>query len=422
MKKLFLSLALILGILTIPITSYATVQNTTNTVQYAGDNISTSFAFNNNVYLTTDLIVSEVTNSVVTPLTLNTNYTVALTAISGTTGAYTATINLAGGSQPAGALPVGTTLVITRSIPFTQLINISDYSPTPAATWNQALDRSSILSQQLYNYIQRSILQPITATSSINFPSANNGYCVGWNGTTLSNFTCGAGSSIPVPITNGYLAAITGANLVNTSSIYGTTAIATAQGGTGATANANAANGVVVLNGSSQLPAVSGVLLTNVNATTMSNVPYIKVTNTQTSGTGGGSTSAGSWNTLILNTKDSDTASISTLNSNSLALPAGTYQLSALAELSGLGNSTSQIRLYNSTASSVLLLGTSSDWGVGGSITTSYNTIRGQFTLAVPSSVLLQYTVGVALATNGQGIPADAGTEVYTIAEFTKIQ
>jgi len=39
--------------------------------------------------------------------------------------------------------------------------------------------------------------------------------------------------------------------------------LSTANGGTGSTASANAANGVVVLNGSGQLPAVSGALLTN---------------------------------------------------------------------------------------------------------------------------------------------------------------
>lgn len=44
---------------------------------------------------------------------------------------------------------------------------------------------------------------------------------------------------------------------------YITGTLPTANGGTGATANANAASGVVVLNASSQLPAVSGALLTN---------------------------------------------------------------------------------------------------------------------------------------------------------------
>src|ERR1039458_4727782 len=129
MKKLFLSLSLLLGLITLPVLSFATVQNTINTVPYKGDGVSTSFTFNNNVYAATDLNVYEFTvlsgNQV--QLTLNVNYTVALTAVSGTTGAYTAIVNLAGGSNPAGALPVGTNLYLVRNIPYTQLINISDY-------------------------------------------------------------------------------------------------------------------------------------------------------------------------------------------------------------------------------------------------------------------------------------------------------
>ena len=114
MKRLFLSLALALGIFAIPIPSFATVSSNVNTVQYSGDGHSTSFSFNNNVYLASDLNVYETTAGVSTLLTLNTNYSVSLTAISGVTGAYTASINLAGGSSPAGALAVGTQLTILR--------------------------------------------------------------------------------------------------------------------------------------------------------------------------------------------------------------------------------------------------------------------------------------------------------------------
>lgn len=58
------------------------------------------------------------------------------------------------------------------------------------------------------------------------------------------------------------LATITTANKVNVSAITGT--LATSHGGTGSTANANAANGVVVLDGSSKLPAVDGSQLTGI--------------------------------------------------------------------------------------------------------------------------------------------------------------
>ena len=192
-KRLFLSLALTLGIFTIPIQSFATVQSTIDKKIYQGDNISTVFSFPYNIYLATDLAVYETvtSTSVTTQLTLNTNYTVTLTAISGVTGAYTASINLAGGSSPAGALAVGTQLTILRSLPLTQLINISDYSATPAATWNQALDRDAIKEQQLQEQINRAILAPVNSTAPSGYTLPNpiaNAY-IGWDatGTFLTN-------------------------------------------------------------------------------------------------------------------------------------------------------------------------------------------------------------------------------------------
>ena len=193
MKRLFLSLALALGIFAIPLPSFATVQSTVDKKIYQGDGISTVFSFPYNIYLVTDLAVYETVSSTAntTKLVLNTNYTVTLTAISGVTGAYTATINLAGGSSPAGALAVGTQLTILRSLPLTQLINISDYSATPAATWNQALDRDVIREQQLQEQINRAILAPVNSTAPSGYTLPNpvaNAY-IGWDatGTFLTN-------------------------------------------------------------------------------------------------------------------------------------------------------------------------------------------------------------------------------------------
>ena len=195
MKRILISLALMFGIFAIPIQSFATVQSTIDKKIYQGDNISTVFSFPYNIYLTTDLAVYETvtSTSVTTQLTLNTNYTVTLIAISGVTGAYTATINLAGGSSPAGALAVGTQLTILRSLPLTQLINISDYSATPAATWNQALDRAIILTQQMQEQINRAVLAPVNSTSNAGYSLPNpipNGY-IGWDatGTFLINIS-----------------------------------------------------------------------------------------------------------------------------------------------------------------------------------------------------------------------------------------
>jgi hypothetical protein len=74
------------------------------------------------------------------------------------------------------------------------------------------------------------------------------------NGTVTAAKLAGA-------ISDSLLSPITTAGKVNVSSITGTLPVT--NGGTGATAAANAASGVVVLNASSQLPAVSGALLTN---------------------------------------------------------------------------------------------------------------------------------------------------------------
>lgn len=53
--------------------------------------------------------------------------------------------------------------------------------------------------------------------------------------------------------------------------------LGTAHGGTGSSANANAANGVVMLNASSQLPAVSGALLTNLPAPSDASITQVKL-------------------------------------------------------------------------------------------------------------------------------------------------
>ena len=58
-----------------------------------------------------------------------------------------------------------------------------------------------------------------------------------------------------------------GAGVIPSANIGITLPVSTANGGTGSTANANAASGVVVLNASSQLPAVSGALLTGISIT-----------------------------------------------------------------------------------------------------------------------------------------------------------
>ena len=82
--------------------------------------------------------------------------------------------------------------------------------------------------------------------------------------TNLPSIPLGAGV---IPKENLTSVAQKGANSDITSLAAITTALSTAQGGTGKTADANTANGVVVLDASSKLPAVDGSQLTNITGT-----------------------------------------------------------------------------------------------------------------------------------------------------------
>lgn len=149
------------------------------------------------------------------------------------------------------------------------------------------------------------------------------------------------------------------------------------------------------------------------------NVPYVKASETQSSGVSGQtSLSTGSFLTVILNTKDNDTQSIASLSSNEITLPAGTYKVDISVPLWRTG--ASQAILFNVTGSTTLLNGTSEDSANGGSFATSHSTIKGIITLAGSTALAVKVQVGSSSGA-AIGIAASYGTEVYTIAEFTKI-
>lgn len=269
MKKLLLYLILALSAISLPISSFATVSSTTSKVVYTGDGVSSSFSFSFNIYKNTDLVVQKIliSTGVATTLVLNSDYTVTLTHSSPTPGAITLS---------TGALASTFQLVILRTLPLTQLINITDpYYTTPAATWNEAHDRSTMLSQQLQEQLSRSILGPTTSSTTITLPAGVAGQCLGWDGTgtQFTNLTCsgssggGGGSAFNPPIADSQLQAITTASKVNGSAIY---SLSSVPSGAGLLPIANipvgtSASSIVQLNGSAQLPAVSGVNVTNVS-------------------------------------------------------------------------------------------------------------------------------------------------------------
>lgn len=141
-----------------------TVSSTENRKQYAGNGATTSFATSPVVFfVAADLTVYIVNNTTgaVTNLTLNTHYTVS------GGGGSTGTVNLAGGSSPHGALLTGTTLVIVRDLAITQASDFVNNDSSDAEVAEDALDRLTMIAQQLDARLDRSIAQQDSDTINL---------------------------------------------------------------------------------------------------------------------------------------------------------------------------------------------------------------------------------------------------------------
>lgn len=144
----------------------------------------------------------------------------------------------------------------------------------------------------------------------------------------------------------------------------------------------------------------------------------IRVSYSVPSGTLGPGYTAGSWQTISLNTIDTDTSDSVTISSNMVTIPAGKYYVAANAYLlySAVGNG--RLRLYNNTNSTVLLQGVNSR-SAGNNIANS-GFLDGFFEIATDSQIALQsYT---AVATTGAASTLSTGAqEVFTILTFLKL-
>jgi len=140
-----------------------TVASALNRKTYAGDDATTVFATSPVVFFeAADLDVYTVVDAtgVETLLTLNTDYTVSGGSATGAVG----TVDLSGGSAPYGALPTGETLLILRVL---DLLQESDYvqnDPSDANVQETAIDRLTMIVQQLSEENDRAIQLPVTSS------------------------------------------------------------------------------------------------------------------------------------------------------------------------------------------------------------------------------------------------------------------
>lgn len=160
--------------------SWATVPNATPLKNvYSCNSATTQFPYSFPISATSDMTVYTVDSS--GKVTQQVNFTVDTTNVW--------VVYPASGSPCA----TGNQLVLLPATPQTQLLSLTSRSPFVATAIGEALDKLTIIDQQLQEQINRAILSPVNqnAGSGITFPSPQANQYIGWDatGTVLVNLS-----------------------------------------------------------------------------------------------------------------------------------------------------------------------------------------------------------------------------------------
>ena len=382
------------------------VSNQTDKIYGAGNGVTQTFSFPFKIFDSSQILAYLINTSsgiVTGPLTLTTDYSISINAV---TEGGTITFVV--------APPTGSNWFIKRLVPYTQAAVIPTEGPLPGLQISNQLDLMTMMVIQDQEAVSRCLQLPTTYTGTlpIYVPTPQAGLALGWDPNTLQlvNLMVTAVGTIAVPISNANLSPLTVANLVKGSALY---SLASIVAGAGVIPIANIPTGTTV--GTVPVLDANGkVAYANLNY-----FPVVKLSNTQSSGTNGGTATSGSWLTLPVNTKDRDASAICTLNTNQITLPAGTYRVKATQQFYDVGSC--QIRLYNSTDSTIVSTGST---GFAQQTTTAsggVSQIDDIITIAAGKTLVFQYQVTTTEATNGLGLAASFGSEVFGIFVFEKI-
>jgi len=165
---------------------------------FTGNGITTAFPFTFKVFSETEVLVVLTDNSLSTPVeytqVLATDYTVALNANQDTTPG--GTVNMVVAPATGNLLTVGSQVPLSQA---TVLINNGGFYPTVI---NDALDKITILMQQLSETVSRAVTLPFSSSASGDLPPVSPGSLIGWkaDGSGLDNVGAsgvGAGSIVP---------------------------------------------------------------------------------------------------------------------------------------------------------------------------------------------------------------------------------
>lgn len=147
-----------------------TVSNTNNTMKYTGGG-GTTLPYTFQIFAAGDLVVTQIITAtgISTTLGLNSGYTVDGVG-SGSGGNVYLTVD------PGSAY----TIVIQRVLGLTQGIHYVPNDPFPSTSHEQALDRLTMITQQLQEQINRCIKLNLLSAGNITFPTPQAGMLLAW--------------------------------------------------------------------------------------------------------------------------------------------------------------------------------------------------------------------------------------------------
>lgn len=148
---------------------------------------------------------------------------------------------------------------------------------------------------------------------------------------------------------------------------------------------------------------------------------YAKVSDQKSDGTGGGTFTSGAWQPRDINTEDSDTQNILSIDTNQILILVGTYI--TFIRCPALLVDSHKCRLQNITGAVTLLLGSNAfcNSTTGGHSMTD-SILYGIFTITVNSVLEIQHRCATTSAGTGFGTQNTLGVnEIYTTAEFFRV-
>jgi hypothetical protein len=194
------------------------ISNQTDKIFGTGDGTTTVFSFPFKIFAPTDLVIYEIdttqTPNVSHTKTYLTDYSVSINTV-GEGGTVTFVV----------APPLSWQTLIQRVEPFTQSLVLNTEGNLPAQQIGNQLDLMTMLCIQVNEAVSRCPQLPVTYSGSLPLimPLPQAGLVLAWDPTAsfLVNVVATTQGNIALPISNGNITALTAANKVNGSSLYG---------------------------------------------------------------------------------------------------------------------------------------------------------------------------------------------------------